>query len=64
MAGFATPPLTPPTAGHTGAGDDAAPTTQEPAKRATVYDDPAFASFFLEYCQGRYELSYRSETGI
>jgi hypothetical protein len=65
MAGLTTPPLTPPTTGHTGPGDDGAPhPSTESAKRATIYDDPAFASFFVEHCQGRYELSYRSETGI
>jgi hypothetical protein len=64
MAGFTTQPLTPPTTGHTRTRDDGAPTGAEPANRGTIYDDPAFASFFLQYCQGRYEVPYRSATGI
>jgi hypothetical protein len=63
MAGFTTPPVLPPTPGHTGSGD-AAPTGTADAKRATVYDDPAFAAFFCAYCQGTYEVPYLPPTGI
>jgi hypothetical protein len=63
MAGFTTQPVTPPNTGHTGTGDEA-PVGTEPAHRGTIYDDPAFAAFFLEYCQGRYEVPYGSATGI
>jgi hypothetical protein len=63
MAGFTTPPLTQPTTGHTGQGDGA-PAGTDTERNGTVYDDPGFAAFFLEYCQGRYEVPYRSATGI
>lgn len=57
MAGSTTPPLTQPSTGHTGHGDGA-PATSGSTPRATVYDDPAFAAFYIEYCQSPHEVPY------